>query len=137
MRLSLILKYFEARFSQFRSNIVYFVYLYIFDKNMLNVILFCFHSFLLYNPTVADSGTVVTVSAMFRAEILNFLAKQNLQKGMSSSSPKTLSAFLGPEIILSMLSLQMISLRAHMDGTLNIAVSNNENSFSEEFIRIS
>ena len=98
---------------------------------------FCFHSFLLYNPTVADSGTVVTVSAMFRAEILNFLAKQNLQKGMSSSSPKTLSAFLGPEIILSMLSLQMISLRAHMDGTLNIAVSNNENSFSEEFIRIS
>ena len=98
---------------------------------------FCFHSFSLYNPTVADSGTVVTVSAMFRAEILNFLAKQNLQKGMSSSSPKTLSAFLGPEIILSMLSLQMISLRAHMNGSLNIAVSNNENSFSEEFIRIS
>ena len=42
MRLSLILKYFEAGFSQIRGNIVYFVYLYIFDKNMLNVILFLF-----------------------------------------------------------------------------------------------
>ena len=54
----------------------------------------------IYNPVV-DSGTVVTVSAMFKAEILNFLAKQNLQKGSSSSSPNTLSAFFGPEIILS------------------------------------
>ena len=52
-----------------------------------------------YNPTTAESGTVVTVSAMLRAEILNFLAKQNLQNGMSSSSPKILSAFLGPDII--------------------------------------
>ena len=101
-----------------------------FLQNMLNVIFWLFPWSLLYNPTVAESGTVVTVSAMFRAEILNFLAKQNLQKGMSSSSPKTLSAFLGPEIILSMLSLQIISLRsvAHIIGTLNMAVLNNENS---------
>ena len=63
----------------------------------------CLH---VHKLTQAESGTVVTVSAMFRAEILNFLAKQNLQKGSSSSSPNTLSAFLGPEI---MLSLWMIS----------------------------
>ena len=50
-----------------------------------------------YKLIDTSSGTVVTVSAMFRAEILNFLAKQNLQKGMSSSSPNTLSTFFGPE----------------------------------------
>jgi len=54
-----------------------------------------------YNPRAESSGTVVTVSAMFKAEILNFLAKQNLQKGSSSSCPNTLSAFFGPEIMLS------------------------------------
>ena len=53
--------------------------------------------FTFYKLIDTSSGTVVTVSAMFRAEILNFLAKQNLQKGMSSSSPNTLSTFFGPE----------------------------------------
>ena len=50
--------------------------------------------------TTRESGSKEEMS------VDNFLAKQNLQKGMSSSSPKTLSAFLGPEIILSMLSLR-------------------------------
>ena len=54
-------------------------------------------SYNIYKLCDTSSGTVVTVSAMFSAEILNFLAKQNLQKGMSSSSPNTLSTFFGPE----------------------------------------
>ena len=75
-------------------DILYFNF-WLYKCSLLNI------SFFFYKPTVADSGTVVTVSAIFKAEILNFLAKQNLQKGSSSSSPNTLSAFLGPEIMLS------------------------------------
>ena len=46
------------------------------------------------------SQTIVTDSATFNADILYLLAKQNLQKGSSSSSSNTLSVSFGPAIAM-------------------------------------
>ena len=58
---------------------------------------------LVYNDIPQFSGIVLTVSWMFRMEILKILAKQNLQYGCSSSSaPKAFCScfsFFGPSII--------------------------------------
>ena len=57
------------------------------------------------------SQTIVTDSATFNADILYLLAKQNLQKGSSSSSSNTLSVSFGPAIaMLSECLLHIITI---------------------------